>query len=135
MAGSSSTSRAAYWTEIIRKYRRSGLTQGRFCQGHGVSYHSLRWWLRRLGTEVTADSPRRRKPKAASPKPREPEPHRFLPVRVIEAGADCRSDDPSRDASSPIQLLLPGGRRIAVGVDFDPVTLRRVVATLEAPGC
>src|SRR5438128_2301268 len=91
MARSSSTSKAASWTESIRKYRRSGLTQGRSCQEHGISYHSLRGWLRRLRTEVTADSPRRRKPNGASPKPREPEAPRFLPVRVIEAGSRLRA--------------------------------------------
>lgn len=88
MARSPSTSKAAYWAEISRKYRRSGLTHGRFCQEHGVSYHSLRWWLRRLGEEVTAESPRRRSPESVSPKPREPEVPRFLPVRVIETEAE-----------------------------------------------
>ncbi len=42
MAGPSWTSKVAYWAEIIGKYRRGGLTQGRFCQEQGVSYHSLR---------------------------------------------------------------------------------------------
>jgi hypothetical protein len=64
-----------------------------------------------------------------------PEAPGFLPVHIIEAGADGRSDDPSRDASSPIQVLLPGGRRIAVGAEFDPETLRRVIAALEVPRC
>src|SRR5438105_15268825 len=59
MARSSSTSKVAHWAEIIRKYRRSGLTQGRFCREHRVSYHSLRWWLRRLSEEVFANSPPR----------------------------------------------------------------------------
>ena len=36
--------KVAYWAEIIGKYRRSGLTQGRFRQEQDVSYHGLRWW-------------------------------------------------------------------------------------------
>ncbi|QDV34416.1 IS66 family insertion sequence element accessory protein TnpA [Tautonia plasticadhaerens] len=135
MAKSSSTSKADYWTGIIREYRRSGLTQGRFCQEHGVAYHSLRWWLGRLRAEGASVSPSRRKPRASAPKPREPGGPCFLPVRVIEAEADRRSHEPSDGAASPIQILLTGGRRIAVGADFDPDILRRVVATLEAPGC
>ena len=135
MARSSSTSKAAYWTEIIRKYRRSGLTQGRFSQEQGISYHSFRWWLRRLRADVRAVSPRRSEAKTVSPKLLEPEVPRFLPVRVIEVEADRQADEPSPDASVPIQILLRGGRRIAVGADFDPETLRRVIATLEVPGC
>jgi transposase-like protein len=135
MAKSSSTSKVTYWTGIIREYRRSGLTQGRFCQEHGVAYHSLRWWLGRLREEGAADTPSRRKSRASRPKSREPEAPCFLPVRIIEAEPDRRYHDPSGSVSSPIQVLLTGGRRIAVGADFDPETLRRVIATLEAPGC
>ncbi len=39
------TDKAAYWVEIIRRYRQSGLTQPQFCRENDVSFHSLRWWL------------------------------------------------------------------------------------------
>lgn len=67
--------------------------------------------------------------------PREAVEPSILPVRVIEAEADRRCHEPSGSASSPIQVLLPGGRRIAVGAEFDPDTLHRVIAALEALGC
>jgi hypothetical protein len=57
-------------------------------------------------------------------------------VRLIGAEAGRPSHDPSDGVSSPIQVLLTGGRRIAVGAGFDPEILRRVVAAaLEGPGC
>jgi len=37
--------KAAYWAEIIRRYRQSGLTQPQFCRENDISFHSLRWWL------------------------------------------------------------------------------------------
>ncbi len=60
---------------------------------------------------------------------------RFLPVRIVETAADREPDCPPPGSPSPIQILLDGGRRIAVGSGFDPDVLRRVVLALESPGC
>lgn len=134
MANPPSPSKSDHWTEIVREYRRSGLTQVRFCREHDISYHSLRWWVRRLGGGRPDDTSPRRMPPAAL-KPPMPEATRFLPVRIIEDDTDRFAVDRSRDAPPPIQVILDGGHRIAVGPGFAPDVLRRVVVALEVPGC
>jgi hypothetical protein len=135
MVKPSSPTKVAYWSDVILAYRRSGLTQGGFRRENGVSYHSLRWWLRGLGAETAAAAHRRPKPRAATRKTAERDPIGFLPVRVVGAGADHSPGGVPGDAMSPIQVLLAGGRRVAVGAGFDPDTLHGVVAALEALGC
>ncbi len=71
-------------------------------------------------------------------KPRTParsEVARFLPVRIVETAADPEPDRPIAGSAPPIQVLLGGGLRVAVGAGFDPDVLRRVVVALESPGC
>src|SRR4051812_14088230 len=115
MAKPPSSSKTDHWAEIIREYRRSGLTQARFCREHGISYHSLRWWARRLDAGCSGDTPPRRKPVPASPRPPMPEAARFLPVRIIEADTARLVVERPRDSQPSIQVILDGGRRIAVG--------------------
>ena len=67
--------------------------------------------------------------------PARPEVARFLPVRIVEAAADREPDRPPPVSPPSIQVLLGGGRRVAVGPGFDPDVLRRVVVALELPGC
>ena len=133
------STKAAEWAEILRRFRRSGQSQLAFCEQHGLSHHALRWWhyqprAKRLLQALDGAAPRSRL-RTADPKLPEPRAHRFLPVRVIEAEPAREAEGPSRDASSPIQILLNGGRRIAVPPGFDAETLLRVVHLLESPGC
>ncbi len=66
--------------------------------------------------------------------PTQPDVARFLPVRIVDC-ADLAPDSPLPGSPSSIQVLLGGGRRIAVGPGFDPDVLLRVVVALELPGC
>ena len=123
--------KAAYWAEIIRRYRQSGLTQPQFCRENDISFHSLRWWLhqpRAKAAMATLGDATGRKARPVSPAAR------FLPVRIVEA-ADRDPDSPHLKPPAPILVLLGGGQRIAVGPGFDPDVLRRVVLALEMPGC
>jgi len=129
--------KAAYWAGIIRRYRQSGLTQPQFCRENDISFHSLRWWLHqpraRSAMEALHDATHRKarpEPKA----PTQPDVARFLPVRIVDC-ADLAPDSPLPGSPSSIQVLLGGGRRIAVGPGFDPDVLLRVVVALELPGC
>jgi len=130
--------KAAYWAEIIRRYRQSGLTQARFCRENDVSFHSLRWWLHqpraKRAMEALGDATHH-KARSEPQSPARPEVARFLPVRVVEAPADWDPERPLEVSPPPIQVLLGGGRRIAVGPGFDPDVLRRVVDALELPRC
>ncbi|WP_165253315.1 IS66 family insertion sequence element accessory protein TnpA [Paludisphaera soli] len=132
------TEKAAYWAEIIRRYRQSGLTQPQFCRENNVSFHSLRWWLHQPRAKRAMEALHDAAHRKARPEPQvpaRPEVARFLPVRVVETPADRDPERPLAVSSLPIQVLLGDGRRIAVGPGFDPDVLRRVVAALELPRC
>ena len=130
--------KAAYWAAIIRRYRESGLTQPRFCRENDISFHSLRWWLHQPRAKRAMDALSDAKARKAPPDPKSPKrlpATRFLPVRIVEPRV-VRETDSSPPVSSPaVQVLLGGGRRVAVGPGFDPDVLRRVVVALELPGC
>src|SRR4051794_1364536 len=130
--------KAAYWAGIIRRYRQSGLTQPRFCRDNDVSFHSLRWWLHQPRAKRAMEALHEATHRKACPEPQAPtrsEVARFLPVRVVEATADGDRERPLAVSPPSIQVLLCGGRRIAVGPGFDPDVLRRVVDALEPPRC
>ena len=133
------STKAAYWAEIIRRYRLSGLTQSLFCQENDISFHSLRWWLHQLRAKQAIRNldgkTRLTNPRPQPPALPPPEPPRFLPVRLIETDANSELPDLLRDEHPEIQVLLRGGRRVAVGPGFDPDLLRRVVTALEVTGC
>ncbi len=133
-----SSEKAVYWAGIIRRYRQSGLTQPQFCRENDISYHSLRWWLHQPRARRAIETLRETAGREGRPEPRTPTPPevvRFLPVRIVETAADRAPDAPLPVTPPPIQVLLGGGRRIAVGPGFDPDVLRRVVDALELPRC
>ena len=41
--------KAAYWSEHIAAWHKSGLSQGAYCRRHGLSQSSLSYWRKRLG--------------------------------------------------------------------------------------
>jgi hypothetical protein len=132
-----SSAKAAYWVGIIRRFRESGLTQPQFCLDNDISFHSLRWWLHqpraKRAMEALRDAKVHRVP--SEPQSRtQLQAARFLPVRIVEPQVVMDTDPSPPGSPPPIQVLLGGGRRVAVGPGFDDDVLRRVVA-LELPGC
>ena len=129
--------KAARWAEVIRRYSQSGQTQAQFCRENDISYHSLRWWLHQPRAKRAMEALRGAtdKTRAKSQTPSRSEVARFLPVRIVETAAGPEPDRPFAGSAPPIQVLLGGGRRVAVGPGFDPDVLRRVVLALEVPGC
>jgi len=133
-----SSEKAAYWAGIIRRYRRSGLTQAEFCRENDITYHSLRWWLHqpraKRAMEALGEATGCKDRPSPEPSAR-PQVARFLPVRIVENADDDHLDRRLPESPPSIQVLLGGGRRIAVGAGFDPELLRRVVVALELTGC
>ncbi len=133
-----SSDKAAYWAGIIRRYRESGLTQPLFCRANDISFHSLRWWLHQPRAKRAMEALRDAKAHKAIPEPQltaQCQADRFLPVRIVEPHAVREPDRPPPGSPPSIQVLLGGGRRVAVGPGFDADDLRRVVVALELPGC
>jgi transposase len=94
-----------FWRRSLARWRRSELSIATFCQREGLTTWSFYWWRRRLESQQ--------------------EPVTFLPVQMSEPIS----------GSAGIEIMLDGGRRIAVQPGFDAHTLRQVLSVLEEPAC
>ena len=109
------------WKALLNDFRRSGLTQAEFCRRRQISLHSFRKQLYQPHPSQTASS--NDHPAAAAD-------HHFLPVTILPDPIPSITDSPPH-----LELILPNGRRIAVAADFDPQTLRRLIAVVEEHPC
>jgi hypothetical protein len=46
-----------YWTEVIAKFERRGLSRDAFCERESLNISTFRWWLYRIRGEVRVDAP------------------------------------------------------------------------------
>ena len=102
--------KAEDWRARLARLETSGLTVAEFSLRERVDARQLRWCKWRLSQETS---------RAARPT-RGPG---FAPV-VIEATTVTSA------GTSPIEIVLPGGASVRVGVGFDVETLRRVLAVM-----
>jgi hypothetical protein len=93
--------------QIAAEYEASGLSQAEFCQERGLALKTLARYLARFRRQSAQGG------EATS--------QRFVAVEV----AGPRS-------GSELTVLLSGGHRIEVKRGFDTLTLRQLVAALEA---
>jgi hypothetical protein len=98
--------------QLVSTFPASGLRAREFCQQHGLALSTLRRNLRKQGGAQT---------KAVAGV-------RFVAVALN--GAAAPAPKPAAVAAG-LEVLLAGGRRIAVGPGFDATTLGRLVRTLE----
>lgn len=47
----------AYWQKAVDKFERTNLSQEAFCDAHGLTAGTFRWWLYRLRRERSASKP------------------------------------------------------------------------------
>ena len=102
----------------MARWRGSGLTAREFAAEIGVNAHTLQHWawrLRGAGEEHGAPS-------------RLTEPHRAQDVEFIEV----RTTPDDAAPMAMLEIVLSGGATIRVPARFDEITLRRVIAVLEA---
>lgn len=117
--------RVAQWAEHIEGWKRSGLTQPRYCERESISYDTFKRWRRRLGKGQGRRS-------LAS---------RFVPISL--AGVPARSPMPLSPMSMPghvapgagAQIRLSNGRAIGLGKELDEVELGRLIRLLEVLPC
>jgi hypothetical protein len=128
---------AAEWADLIDRWEGSGLDMSEFCRRHDLSQLTMRGWIYKPALKRAIEAARREAPVQAAEAPRATTPAgpspspAFLPVRFAEATAASR---PPADRAA-IEVVLGGGRRVAVGPQFDEETLRRVVVALESGPC
>ena len=122
---------AAEWAVLIDQWQQSGLSLPAFCKQRGLSRGTMQNWVYKPALKLAAENARRASETrrhsqgvtVALPTP----PPAFLPVRF----AETIPPPPEPESHAALEVVLSGGRRVAVGPGFDPETLRRVVAALE----
>ena len=96
-----------HWRRLIQLWKSSGLTVRAFCARHHITQPSFYAWRRELQQRDATT---------------------FVPVQV--------ATDDQPDSSTPIEILLAGGRSVRITPGFDPATLRQVLAVLQdVPPC
>ena len=96
------------WRRLIQLWKNSGLSVRSFCARHHITQPSFYAWRRELQQRDAATT--------------------FVAVRVVT------DDQPA--SSTPIEILLAGGRSVRITPGFDPATLRQLLAVLqEVPPC
>src|SRR5688572_20584504 len=103
--------KAAFWRQVVARWRRSGQGVREFCAGTGLSEPSFYAWRRELAARDQVEAQQRARVRRRSgTKPR------FVPVRVV----------PSPIAgAAPLEVVLGNGRVIRITTDFDAALLRR----------
>jgi transposase len=98
-----------FWRRMVRQWRSSGLSVRDFCAESEIAEPSFYAWRRTIAERDAAAM-------------------HFVPVRVIPDEPPVATDSGS---SSGLELVLPAGRRLRIGPDFDTATLQRLLLLLE----
>ena len=103
-----------FWQQVIRRWRRSGLSARAFCLENGLSQANLYAWQRTLAQ-------------------RDAEAIAFGQVHVL---ADETSNPLCPTVGAAFELVLANRRVLRIGTAFDAATLRRLLPVLEEdPAC
>ena len=113
-------SKERYWRNLLRRQGETGETIARFCGRQGVPVQQFYCWRRNLrdrpsasgGGSVGAASHDMASQGEQGAKS-------FIPVRLPFL------------TNAPIEVVHPGGWVVRVPVGFDPLSLRRILATLD----
>ena len=93
-----------HWEAHLQAAAKSGLNRAEYCRRHNLSYHAMGYWHKRLSRDNSRQT--------------------FVPVKM----ALIRNED-HRDESG-LKILLQWKMSIAVGNNFQPATLDRLLTAL-----
>ena len=102
--------KAAYWSEHIAAWHRSGLSQGAYCRRHGLSQSSWGYWRKRLAT--SADE-------GAAPR-----------VTIVPVPLPASTQAEIATVPEPMLLHVGNAFRIEIRGDFAAPVLEKLVRTL-----
>jgi hypothetical protein len=98
------TDKQTLWTKRIADWQSSGLSQGAFCEQHGLTYTTFVYWRGRLKKlEVRDDAST----------------VNFFPVRL------------KKDSQHSLTLKINGRHSIEIDTNFDSDLLTRVIQVVE----
>jgi transposase len=98
------------WRQVVRGWKRSGLTAAKFAAEEGVNVQTLYSWKYRLAREGAADVDGAAAPATSA---------------IVEVRAAARDD-------GQFTIELGGGKTLRVPTRFDATELRRLLSVLEA---
>ena len=96
------------WQAHVNALAKSGLSRAEYCRQHNLSYHTMNYWQRKLS---------RSNNRQATLVPV------TLPAALMRNGGQHNQAD--------LQIILPGKMSVAVGNNFSPATLSRLLTVLE----
>ena len=102
--------KAAYWSEHIAVWHRSGLSPGAYCRRHGLSQSSLSYWRKRLATSAGEE---------AAP---------CFAIVPVSLSASPQPD--MTTAPEPMLVHVGNAFRIEIRGDFAAPVLEKLVRTL-----
>ena len=102
--------KAAYWSEHIAAWHKSGLSQGAYCRRYGLSQSSLSYWRKRLGATNDGE---------VAP---------FVTIVPVPLSASTQPDI----ATAPEPMLVHVGKAFCIEIrgDFAAPVLEKLVRTL-----
>lgn len=120
----------AVWSERVARWIESGQSGAEFAEAIGVNVWTLRKWRQRMSEEKrstaqaleSGPSTRVRGPRAAAAQ--------RPPLAFVELLTSA--PPPPEAAAAPLELVLDRGRLVRIRAGFDPQTLQRLLAVLEA---
>ena len=104
---------------LVRDQERSGLSQRKFCDEHGMPLSTLTWWRKELGQcggRTTVQGNRHQA-------------EEFLEVQLVD---DTSAAGPHSPIASPIEICLPAGAVIRIPPEAPEATLRHVLNAVGA---
>jgi hypothetical protein len=129
----------AEWAILMGEWRQSGLTMAEFCSCRGINLKTMQGRIyKRKHRQTLEEANNLQKKTPVEPTKTKtitelqpPLKSTFIPIQLTERSTPSKP----LTSHSAIEIVLDGGRRIAVRAGFDEETLRRVVAALEARPC
>jgi hypothetical protein len=121
---------AEQWRAILAEWSGSGLSQAEFCRRRGFSKVTFNGWKRRLGAAALRSScPRHGAvPRGVS------EQRGAWPVGAARSPFVELAGPPRVAEPAVYEVRLANGRAVRVGPEFDPATLRRLLALVDVSG-
>ena len=102
--------KAAYWSEHIVAWHRSGLSQGAYCRRHGLSQSSMGYWRKRLETATGKES--------------------ASCVTLVPVPLPASAQPDMATVPAPILVHVGNAFRIEISGDFAASVLEKLVRTL-----
>ena len=96
------------WQTHINAAEKSGLSRAKYCRRYNLSYHTMTYWQRKLAKSNGGKT-------TLVPV--------TLPTALLRNGGQHNHAE--------LKVLLPGKMSVAVGDNFSPATLNRLLTVLE----